>query len=180
MSVEVSMEQQILELWTDGSCNNQTGLGAYAFAGTINGNVIHQEAKSYHSTTSNRMEMLAAIRGLKWARKSAPEFAVLHYSDSQYLLNLKIWAKKWRINGWKTANRKPVKNKDLVKILLEEVEASNNYTSTWIPGHAGVIMNEHVDQLATLAVQEMEPIEDIRSGEPPQLNIMDAVNKGLF
>ena len=180
------MTELIIELWTDGSCNNKTGLGAYAFAGTVKphgtdkSSVVYQEAKSYHGTTSNRMEMLAAIKGLEWARNSAPEFAVIHYSDSQYLLNIPTWAKKWRVNGWKTANKKQVKNKDLVKKLLEEVELTDEYASVWVPGHAGVIMNEHVDQLATLAVQEMKPIEDVRSGEPTQLSIADAVNKGLF
>lgn len=174
------MTELIIELWTDGSCNNKTGLGAYAFAGTVKGEIVYQESRSYHSTTSNRMEMLAAIKGLEWARKSAPEFAAIHYSDSQYLLNIPTWAKKWRFNGWKTANRKPVKNKDLVKQLLDEVEQANDYTSVWVPGHAGVIMNEHVDQLATLAVEEIKPIEDVRPSEPTQLSIMDATNKGLF
>lgn len=174
------MKTRILELWTDGSCNNQTGLGAYAFAGTVNGSVVHQGAKSYHSTTSNRMEMLAAIMGLEWARKSAPEFAVIHYSDSQYLLNIPTWAKKWRVNGWKTANKKAVKNRDLVSRLLEEVEQANSYAPVWVPGHAGVTMNEHVDLLASEAVKDMRPVEDIRPEEPTQLSIMDAVDKGLF
>lgn len=174
------MTELIIELWTDGSCNNKTGLGAYAFAGTVNSSVVHQEAKAYHSTTSNRMEMLAAIKGLEWARESAPEFAVIHYSDSQYLLNIPTWAKKWRVNGWKTANKKSVKNRDLVKLLLEGVELTNNYAPVWVPGHAGVVMNEHVDLLASEAGKEMKPVEDIRPEKPTQLSIMDAVDKGLF
>lgn len=175
------MTELILELWTDGSGNNKTGLGSWAFAGVINNGVVHQEFQSYHSTTSNRMEMMAAIEALRWARESVPEFIPVHYSDSQYLLNIPTWAKKWEMNGWKTANKKPVKNKDLVKRLLTEVTLANGYTSVWVKGHAGVPMNEHVDALATQAVAEMRPIEDVRrEAKASQSKVEKAAQMGAF
>lgn len=169
-----------IELWTDGGCNNKTGIGAWAFVAVSNDEFEHQEVASYCETTSNRMEMMAAISALKWSRLNRPEYKVTLCSDSRYLLNIPSWAVKWKENGWRSSTGKSVKNQDLVKELLFEVENANNYSYEWIPGHDGIMWNEHADQLATIASKSEEKIKDSKPGHAPMKNIQSAADKGLF
>lgn len=101
-------------------------------------------------TTNNRMELRAAIEGLRALKK--PCRVVIH-TDSQYLRKgITQWIHNWRRNGWRTASKKPVKNQDLWRELLE-VMKPHDVRWEWVKGHAGHEENERVDRLATEAAR---------------------------
>lgn len=103
-------------------------------------------------TTNNKMELRAAIEGL--AALTRPSTVVL-YTDSSYVRNgIMKWVKGWQSNGWKTADKKPVKNVDLWQRLVEE-EKRHDVTWKWVKGHNGDHYNEIADELATSAAREI-------------------------
>lgn len=96
-------------------------------------------------TTNNRMEMIAAIKGLEACQKSSKVFL---FTDSKYLRDgITIYIKTWRINGWRTANKSPVKNIELWQ-QLDEIVQSQEVQWRWVKGHSGNPNNERVDTLA--------------------------------
>ena len=103
-------------------------------------------------TTNNRMELKAAIMGLNAVTRAMP--IVLH-TDSRYVMDgVKNWMPRWKANGWKTANKKPVANQDLWQILDEAV-SRHLVTWHWVKGHAGNELNERCDQLARSAAKSI-------------------------
>ncbi len=103
-------------------------------------------------TTNNRMELLAAIKALGALRQ--PCRVDLH-TDSQYLRQgITAWIHNWKKNGWKTANKKPVKNDDLWRMLDEGIAAHDVHWH-WVKGHAGHPGNERADQLANRGIDEL-------------------------
>ena len=141
-----------VEIYTDGACRGNPGPGGWA-ALLIFGERRKEISGSEHHTTNNRMELLAAISGLE-ALKKVPTKARV-YTDSQYVIKgISEWVENWKQRGWKTADKKPVKNQDLWE-RLDALAEKHDLEWHWVPGHAGVEGNERVDQLANEAIDAM-------------------------
>jgi ribonuclease HI len=133
-----------VDIYTDGGCHGISGIGGWA--AMIYDGPRPVEISGYEADTTNqKMELRAAIEGLEHLEQPSQ---VRLYSDSAYLINgmTQRWYLKWEQNGWKTANKKPVKNADLCK---EVVRLSRHHTVEWIKvkGHAGIGANERCDAL---------------------------------
>lgn len=140
--------KKCVQIYTDGSCDTTTGRGGWAYLLDYQGQ--EKLASGYVAqTTNNRMELTAAVRALD-ALKEACEVKVL--TDSQYLKKAFTagWLANWQRNGWQTANRSPVKNKDLWLELLTLTQR-HKVSWQWTKGHAGHEQNERVDKLALAA-----------------------------
>ena len=137
-------------IYTDGACLGNPGPGGW-------GAVILNEEKNEtnmsgkeQSTTNNRMELMAPIMALKKIKKDSK---IIIYTDSIYLKNgITTWIKNWEKNGWKNANKKPVKNKDLW-VALNELSKEQIIDRKWVKAHAGNKYNEIADKLATDAIR---------------------------
>jgi ribonuclease HI len=137
-------EQGLVEMFTDGACSGNPGPGGWGVVLRWRGEVKELQGGE-RETTNNRMEMTAAIRGLEALKRPAQ---IRIYTDSTYLKNgITQWIHKWKAKGWKTANRKPVKNVDLWKQLEKALER-HDVQWRWIKGHAGHPENERADALA--------------------------------
>lgn len=143
------MDLPTVELFTDGACSGNPGPGGWAYILKHRASGKSREGSGGEAqTTNNRMELMAVIEGLS-ALKS-PSLVNLH-SDSQYVLNgLKAWMANWKKNGWRTADKKPVKNQDLW-MRLDALIRTHSVRFHWVRGHAGHVENERADQLAVLA-----------------------------
>ena len=135
-----------VELFTDGACSGNPGKGGWG-AILRYGKTQKELSGGEDLTTNNRMELTAAIEGLKALKE--PCFVTL-VTDSKYLSDglLKGWAASWRKNGWKKADKKPALNSDLWEELLNLSEI-HNLDIVWVKGHAGHPENERCDELAT-------------------------------
>lgn len=135
-------------IYTDGGCSGNPGPGGWGVVVLYNGEA-RQLSGGEKNTTNNRMELTAAINALS-IMKNTPEFKNFQITlniDSQYVKNgITVWIKNWKLKGWKTADKKPVKNQDLW-ILLDELNSSLNVNWNWVKGHAGIQYNEICDQL---------------------------------
>ena len=135
-------------IYTDGGCFGNPGPGGWGVVVLYNGEA-RQLSGGEKNTTNNRMELTAAINALSIV-KNTPEFKNFQITlniDSQYVKNgITVWIKNWKLKGWKTADKKPVKNQDLW-ILLDELNSSMNVNWNWVKGHAGIQYNEICDQL---------------------------------
>jgi len=138
-----------IEIWTDGSCLGNPGPGGWGALlryGDTEKELYGGEAQ----TTNNRMEMTAAIKALGALKERSQ---VTLHTDSTYVKDgLTKWIKGWKRNGWKTAAKKPVKNKDLWQ-ALEVAVAQHDVTWIWVKGHAGDPGNEKADELAGLGAR---------------------------
>jgi ribonuclease HI len=138
-------ELPLVEIATDGACKGNPGRGGWGVllrAGTTEKELSGGEAH----TTNNRMELMAAIQGLKALNKPC---RVKLSTDSRYVMDgLTKWIKGWQRNGWKTADKKPVKNSDLWIELLDAAKP-HRIEWLWVKGHAGHPDNERADQLAS-------------------------------
>jgi ribonuclease HI len=129
---------------TDGGCEGNPGPGGWAAVLRF-GAQIFEVSGGEPATTNNRMELLAAIRALVALNQPC---AVTLHTDSAYLRNgITQWLGGWKRNGWRTADRKPVKNDDLWK-QLDEAAARHRIEWRWLKGHAGHADNERCDRLA--------------------------------
>ncbi len=140
-----------VELWTDGACRGNPGPGGWAAILIAKGREkFLQGAEAL--TTNNRMELTAAIRGLQALTRPC---AVRLHTDSQYVLKgITEWMPDWKRRGWRTADKKPVKNVDLWEALDTQV-ARHEVEWHWVRGHSGVERNEQVDALANQAIDQM-------------------------
>jgi ribonuclease HI len=140
-----------VEIFTDGACRGNPGPGGWGVllrAGPHEKELWGGEP----ATTNNRMELTAAIEGL---RKLTRPCVVDLYTDSQYVrLGITEWMATWKRKGWKNASRKPVKNQDLWRALDEEA-ARHEIRWHWVKGHSGHPENERADELANRAIDEM-------------------------
>ncbi|MFP1643808.1 ribonuclease HI [Pontitalea aquivivens] len=135
--------------WTDGACSGNPGPGGWGvLIRALDGTVIVKERElsgGEPETTNNRMELLAAINALEVLSR---DVAITVTTDSAYVKNgVTAWIHGWKKNGWKTADRKPVKNVDLWQ-RLDEAQRRHRVTWKWIKGHAGHPENERADELA--------------------------------
>ena len=141
----------MITIYTDGACSGNPGVGGW-------GVVIIEDNKNEtflnggdNDTTNNKMELTAAIQALKAIEKKS---TITLITDSKYVKDgIQSWIQNWKKNGWKTAAKKPVKNKELW-IELDELIAKHNITWEWVKGHAGNKHNDKADYLARRYIEE--------------------------
>lgn len=146
-----------VELCTDGACRGNPGPGGWGVVLRY-GDVEKELSGAEPETTNNRMELMAAIRGLRALREPC---RVHLMTDSEYVTKgMTSWLADWKKRNWKTAGRKPVKNEDLWR-ELDEAVGGHEVKWEWVRGHAGHAGNERADNLANLAIDrllgEMDP-----------------------
>ena len=133
-----------VEIWTDGACSGNPGPGGWG-ALMRYGDVEKELCGGENETTNNRMELTAAIEALNALKQSCQ---VELTTDSQYVKGgITGWIHNWKNNGWKTANKKPVKNAELWQ-ALDQAVSRHKVNWHWIKGHAGHAENEKADELA--------------------------------
>lgn len=141
-------KKEVINLYTDGACSGNPGPGGWAALLRWNG---HEKELSggEKDTTNNRMEMMAVAQGLEAIKRSAK---VKLHSDSKYVLDgIQKWMPGWKAKGWKTADKKPVKNQDLWE-RIDSALARHELEYEWVRGHNGHPENERVDKLAVAAI----------------------------
>jgi ribonuclease HI len=146
-------EEKRIAIWSDGACSGNPGPGGWGAILIFDGH--RKELKGGAAeTTNNRMELQAAIEALDALKRPS---AVDFYTDSQYVRGgVTGWIKGWKKNGWKTADRKPVKNIDLWQ-RLDELAARHKIVWHWVKGHAGTSENERADELAREGMAPFKP-----------------------
>ena len=150
-SKQSNVKKVDVEIYTDGACRGNPGPGGWAAMLRTGKNELMVNGAEPDST-NNRMELRAAIEGLATLKRSS---VVSITTDSQYVKQgVLSWVEKWKLNGWKTASRKDVKNKDLWQ-ELDELNNMHQVTWYWVKGHSGHAENERVDQAANLAIDLM-------------------------
>jgi ribonuclease HI len=136
---------------TDGACSGNPGPGGWGAILTYREHEKELKGGEPH-TTNNRMELMAAISALEALKR--PSTVEMH-TDSQYVQQgISQWVTKWKRNGWKTADKKPVKNVDLWQ-RLDAAMQQHNVKWHWVKGHAGHELNERADRLAVAAIAEI-------------------------
>ena len=133
-----------LKVYTDGACSGNPGKGGWA-AVILDGKNQTSISGSENKTTNNRMELLAPIMALKKIKNKSE---IIIYTDSRYVKDgITEWIKKWKLNNWKSSNKKPVKNKDLW-VKLDKHCQKHNVSWKWVKAHASNKFNNLVDELA--------------------------------
>lgn len=134
----------MIDIYTDGACSGNPGPGGWGVL-IISGESRKELFGGEPETTNNRMEMLAVIEALKATDAATP---IRLFTDSQYVKNgINQWIHSWKRNGWKTASRKPVKNKDLW-LDIDALTDGRQVEWHWVKGHDGHPENEKADELA--------------------------------
>ena len=135
-----------LKIYTDGACSGNPGKGGWA-AIILDEKNQSSISGSENKTTNNRMELMAPIMALK---KIKTKSEIMIYTDSRYVKDgITKWMKKWKLNNWKSANKKPVKNKDLW-VKLDNCCQKHDVSWKWVKAHSGNKLNNLVDELAVL------------------------------
>jgi ribonuclease HI len=146
------MASEKVEMFTDGACRGNPGPGGWGVVLRYKG----KEKELYGGeaeTTNNRMELMAAIRGLETLTRGCP---VVLTTDSQYVMKgITEWITNWKKRNWKTAGRKPVKNVDLWQ-RLDSALAQHQVEWQWVRGHSGHPENERADALANRGIDELK------------------------
>ena len=141
----------MLNIYTDGACSGNPGPGGWGVV-LIWGTTTKELSGFEPDTTNNRMELQAAIEGLKSVTRPVP---ITLFSDSSYLVNAvtKGWLENWVSNGWRTSDKKEVKNRDLWEQILG-LNTTLSPTYVWVKGHANNKWNNRADELATGAIKK--------------------------
>ena len=142
------MTDAIIDIYTDGACSGNPGPGGWGAILRARG---HERELSGgdEETTNNRMELTAVIRALEALKRPS---AIRLHTDSRYVMDgAAKWLTKWKANGWKTADKKPVKNVELWR-ALDAAMTRHRITWKWVAGHSGHLENERADQLARAAI----------------------------
>jgi len=140
--------EKILNIYTDGACKGNPGIGGWGailkYRNTI------KEIKGFSKeTTNNIMELTAVIKALESLNRTCK---IIITTDSNYVKDgITDWIKNWKSNGWKTAKKQPVKNKELW-VTLDNLVSEHDITWKWIKGHSGHPENERADELANEAI----------------------------
>lgn len=143
-------KDDVVEIWTDGACKGNPGLGGWGVLLRLG---AHEKTLSggEPDTTNNRMEMMAVIQALRALKR--PCHVTLH-TDSQYVhRGMTEWLPGWKARGWRTADKKPVKNADLWQ-EMESLIAQHDIDWKWVRGHDGDPGNERADALANQGVEK--------------------------
>lgn len=145
------MDEEIVEIYTDGACKGNPGVGGWGALLRMKGKERELFGGEEH-TTNNRMELLAAIRALEALKRQCK---VRLHTDSKYVQQgICEWLHNWKKRGWKTADKKPVKNEDLWR-RLDALVAQHQIEWVWVKGHTGCDGNERADKLANKGVEAM-------------------------
>ncbi len=146
-----------VELYTDGACSGNPGPGGYGVVLKYK-DTVKEFSEGYQSTTNNRMELMAIIKGLQALKEKCN---VEIYSDSKYIVDAinQKWVYKWQKNNWKRSKNKPALNSDLWSELLNLLQ-KHETQFFWVKGHAGHTENERCDELATSAIKNKELIKN--------------------
>jgi len=148
-----SKSSDVIEIYTDGACKGNPGTGGWGALLKHAGKTRELFGGEAH-TTNNRMELTAVIRALEALKRRC---RVRLHTDSQYVQQgISEWIHAWKKRGWKTADRKPVKNEDLWR-RLDELAAQHDVEWLWVRGHSGHDGNEHADMLANRGVDSVKP-----------------------
>ena len=140
-----------VQIYTDGACLGNPGPGGWGVL-LIKGSNQKELSGAEANTTNNRMELMAAIKGLQALTKPSD---VILTTDSQYVrLGMTTWLANWQKRGWRKADNKPVKNADLWQELVDAAE-KHKVEWRWVKGHSGVHENEVVDTLANQAAHTL-------------------------
>ena len=141
----------MIKIFTDGACSGNPGIGGWGVVILINDSDPIFLKGGEIQTTNNRMELTAAIKALKYFKEHQ---LITLFTDSKYVKDgIESWIANWKKNGWKTASKKPVKNKELW-VELDSQIAKHNITWNWVKGHAGDRYNEKADFLARRFIEE--------------------------
>ncbi len=139
-----------VDIYTDGACLGNPGPGGWAFIIKYGNDKTEEFNGSENHTTNNKMELTAAIKALTYIKEKTK---VNIYTDSKYLKDgITVWINKWKLNGWKTSNKKDVKNLDLWKLLEENIKVYE-IKWYWVKSHNDNILNEKADILAKEAIK---------------------------
>ena len=142
---------EIVEIYTDGACKGNPGPGGWG-AVLILGDSEKEMFGGESPTTNNRMELTAVIRALEALKRPC---SARVYTDSQYVQKgITEWVHSWKRRGWRTADKKPVKNEDLWR-RLDELAREHTVEWHWVRGHSGHVENERADALAKRGIDEM-------------------------
>ena len=138
-------------IYTDGACRGNPGPGGWGAILIAANGTEKQLCGGERATTNNRMELMAAIQALEALKK--PCKVELH-TDSQYVMKgITEWVRGWKLRGWKTAAKEPVKNEDLWR-RLDEARARHDVDWRWVKGHAGHELTERAEELANLGMRQ--------------------------
>lgn len=142
-----------INVFTDGGCSGNPGPGGWAYVLISNGNVISTSSGGEAQTTNNKMELMAVINAISSCNLIGAKKIIIN-TDSQYVKNgITTWIFNWKNNGWKTASKDPVKNKELWQ-QLDELASSSDITWNWVKGHAGIEYNELCDSMVKKEMQK--------------------------
>jgi ribonuclease HI len=174
--ISTEAEAPHVEIYTDGGCDPNPGLGGYGVV------LVHPKKRAeasggFRKTTNNRMEILAAIAGLEMLKHPCK---VTLYSDSQYLVEAmtKGWVELWRRKQWWHRKTEPVPNRDLWERLLGLCE-KHQVDFRWVRGHAGNLENERCDQLAMAALRQPNlPVDDGYENKPVAESVRPDIQEG--
>ena len=151
---------QVVEIYTDGACRGNPGPGGWA-AVLSAGEHEKEISGAQPQTTNNRMELQAVISALQALKRPAE---VRLFTDSQYVRRGVLeWLEPWKARGWKTADKKPVKNQDLWEVLDGEV-SKHRIEWHWVKGHSGIPGNERCDALANAAIDTLLAVDSRQPG----------------
>ncbi|MDD2296697.1 MAG: ribonuclease HI [Sphaerochaetaceae bacterium] len=148
------MQKRDVVVFTDGGCSGNPGPGGWAFVINDGENGLVEQSGGESQTTNNRMELQAVIKALEYISINLkPVTSIQIHTDSQYVKNgITLWIHTWKKNGWRTAAKAPVKNKEYW-MALDSLASKLPITWHWVKGHAGIELNERCD---TLVRQEMD------------------------
>ena len=143
--------EDLVEIYADGACKGNPGRGGWGAWLRYGGHEKELCGGEAH-TTNNRMELLAVIRALETLKRGC---RVRLHTDSQYVQKgISEWIHGWKLRGWRTADKKPVKNDDLWR-RLDELAQQHEIEWLWVRGHNGDIGNERADALANKGAEQM-------------------------
>ncbi len=155
------MTSTLIEIFTDGACRGNPGPGGWAA-------LLRQDSTekmlsgAEPATTNNRMEVMAAIEALRAIQRPS---RIRLTPDSEYLRQgVTSWVKRWKLNGWRTAAKQPVKNQDLW-VLLDSLVGTHEIEWCWVKGHSGHAENERVDAAANVAIDDMLSRRSVAGGK---------------